>query len=90
MHDRILRGPYAGSTVRFGIDRIRVVSDDSVLAIVSGEVTIPAGPARGFVKTLATVLVTRDGPQWKIASFHNTKREATAADLAAQLLDAHA
>ena len=90
LHDRIFKGPYAGSTVRFSIDSVRLMSGDSVLAIVPGEVRIPAGPASGSVKTVATVLVSRDGAEWKIASFHNTKRESTAAELTTMLLDAQA
>ena len=90
LHDKIFKGPYAGSTVRFSIDAVRTVSDDSVMAIVPGELQIPAGPARGTVKTVATVLVSRDGPEWKIATFHNTKRESTAPELTTILLDAQA
>ncbi len=90
LHDRLFKGPYAGSTVRFSIDNLRPISADALLAIVPGDVQIPAGPARGSVKTVATVLVTRDGNEWKIASFHNTKRESTPADLTAILVDAHA
>jgi uncharacterized protein (TIGR02246 family) len=90
LHDRIFKGPYAGSTVRFSVDSVRRISGDAVLAIVPGEVQIPAGPARGSVITVATVLVARDGADWKIASFHNTKRESTAADLTSTLIAAHA
>jgi uncharacterized protein (TIGR02246 family) len=90
LHDKIFKGPYAGSTVRFSIDRIRIVSEDWVLAIVPGNVDIPDGPARGRVTTVATVLLKREGAQWSIASFHNTRRESTVADLSTRLLDAHA
>ena len=88
LHEKIFKGPYLGSNVRFSIDRVRPISEDAVLAIVPGDLQIPAGPARGSVETVATVLVTRDGAEWKIASFHNTKRESTAAELSAILLDA--
>jgi uncharacterized protein (TIGR02246 family) len=88
MHDKIDRGPYAGSTLRFTLQHLRVLSNDSVLAIVPGELQIPAGPVKGTVRTVATMLFVQCEGDWLIASFQNTKREATAPDHTATMLDA--
>ncbi len=80
MHEKILKGPYAGSTVTFSIEQVRPVSPDAVLAIVPGELQIPSGPVQGVVRTVATALFVREGPEWFVASFQNTRREATQAN----------
>jgi hypothetical protein len=64
-----------------------VLSNDSVLAIVPGELQIPAGPVKGTVRTVATLLFVQWEGDWLIASFQNTKREATALDHTATMLD---
>lgn len=87
MHDKIYRGPYAGSTLRFTLEHMRVLSDGSVLAIVPGELHIPAGPVKGTLRTVATMLFVQWEGGWLVASFQNTKREATAADHTATMLD---
>ena len=88
VHQKIFKGPYKDSTLKFTVDRLRVLADDAVLAIVPGELRIPAGPVKGVVRTIATMLVVRRGDAWLLASFQNTKREATAADHTATMLDA--
>ena len=81
VHEKILHGPYAGSTLEFTIERVRVLSADAVLALVPGHLQIPAGPVKGVLRTIATVLFVREGSEWLVASFQNTKQEATAANL---------
>lgn len=80
MHEKILTGPYAESTLTFSIEHVRPVSPDAVLAIVPGELQIPSGPVQGLVRTVATVLFVREGPEWYVASFQNTRREAAQAN----------
>ena len=77
LHDKIFKGPYLDSTLAFSVDKVRPLSNDAVLAIVPGELQIPSGPVQGVVKTVATVLFVRDGSEWRVASFQNTRREAT-------------
>jgi uncharacterized protein (TIGR02246 family) len=80
LHEKILKGPYAGSTLTFSIEHVRPVSPDAVLAIVPGELQVPSGPVQGLVRTIATVLFVREGAEWYVASFQNTRREATQAN----------
>lgn len=79
-HQTVLRGPYAGSTLRFSVERVRVLSDATIVAIVPGELRIPAGPAAGLVRTVATMLFVRRAGGWELASFHTTRRESTQPD----------
>ncbi len=77
LHETIFKGPFAGSTLEFSIEHVRVVSNDAVVAIVPGDLEIPSGPVKGHLKTVATALFVREGSEWHVASFQNTKREAT-------------
>ena len=88
IHEKIFKGPYANSTLKFTVEHARALSDDRVLAIVGGELQIPAGPVKGIVRTVATALFERKNREWLLANFHNTKREATQADHTAVMLDA--
>jgi uncharacterized protein (TIGR02246 family) len=90
LHETTFKGPFAGSTLEFSIEHVRVVSPDAILAVVPGELDIPAGPVKGHVKTVATMLLVRDGSAWRAASFQNTKREATAANYTAAMLETFA
>lgn len=87
MHDKIFKGPYLDSTLAFSVDKVRPISNDAVLAIVPGELQIPSGPVQGVVRTVATVLFVRDGSEWRVASFQNTRREATQQNHAAIMRD---
>jgi uncharacterized protein (TIGR02246 family) len=87
-HERIFHGPYAGSALEFSIEHVRVLSPNLVLAIVLGTLQIPSGPVQGVVKTIATMLFVRADSEWRVASFQNTKREATAPNHSAIMLDA--
>lgn len=80
IHEKLFKGPYAGSTLTFSIEHVRPVSPDAVLAIVPGELQIPSGPVQGLVRTVATALFVREGAEWYVASFQNTRREATQAN----------
>jgi uncharacterized protein (TIGR02246 family) len=77
MHEKILKGPYARSTLAFSLEHERTLTPDAILAIVSGELQVPSGPVQGLVRTVATVLFVREDGEWRVASFQNTKREAT-------------
>ena len=77
LHETIFQGPFADSTLTFSIEDIRIVSDDAIVAIVPGEMDIPAGPVKGHLSTVATMLFIHEDASWRLASFHNTKREST-------------
>jgi uncharacterized protein (TIGR02246 family) len=76
VHDKIFKSIYAESTVRFTPLTARILTDDMVLVIVSSQVEVPSGPRQGIIHAIATVLMQRIESQWRIASLHNTKREA--------------
>ncbi len=80
LHDKIFRGPYKDSTVAFTIASVRAISPNAVLAIAPSQIDIPSGPVKGIVLAVASVLLVRNGDGWKLANFHNTRREATEAD----------
>jgi uncharacterized protein (TIGR02246 family) len=80
LHEKIFRGPYRDSSVTFTIERLRPITKDAVIAIVPSRIDAPSGPVQGIVLSIATVLLVRDSGVWKVANFHNTRREATQAD----------
>jgi uncharacterized protein (TIGR02246 family) len=88
LHDKIFRGPYAGSTVAFTIESVRPVSPRSLIVIAPARVDIPAGAVQGMVSTIASVLFVQEPDGWKIASFHNTRREASQSNHGAVMRDA--
>ena len=88
LHNKIFTGPYKDSTVTFTIESVRSIAPNAVLVIAPGRVDVPAGPVKGIVSAVASILLMRDGDRWKIANFHNTRREATQADHLAIMRDA--
>ena len=80
LHEKIFHGPYQGSTVAFTIESVRAIAPDTVLAIVPSRIDAPTGPVKGTVLSIASILLVRDGERWKLANFHNTRREATERD----------
>ncbi len=64
-----------------------MLSEDKLLALVASEFKFRK-PVKGIFRTIATVLIVRDQNDWLVASFHNTKREATQANHTAIMLDA--
>jgi len=80
LHERIFRGPYKGSTVAFTIESVRTISPTAALVIAPSRIDLPSGPVKGIVLSIASILFVRDDDHWKLANFHNTRREATEAD----------
>jgi uncharacterized protein (TIGR02246 family) len=71
-HAEIFRTIYAGSTVRYRVDTARMLRSDVGLAHVLATLTVPAGPMAGSHDALYSMVLLRDGGEWRIASFHNT------------------
>lgn len=71
-HDEILRTVYAGSEVRYRLETARLLRPDVGLAHVHATLTAPAGPMAGTHQALYSMVLTREGGEWQIASFHNT------------------
>ena len=88
LHEKIFRGPYKDSTVEFTIQSIRFISPGASLVIAPSRLDVPSGPVKGIVLSIASILFVRDDDCWKVANFHNTRREATQADHLAIMRDA--
>jgi uncharacterized protein (TIGR02246 family) len=88
LHEKIFRGPYKDSTVDFTIQSVRFISPGASLAIAPSRIDIPSGPVKGIVLSIASILFVRDDERWRLANFHNTRREATQSDHLAIMRDA--
>jgi uncharacterized protein (TIGR02246 family) len=71
-HDEIFRTVYAGSEVRYRVERARLLRPDVALVHMHGALTIPTGPMAGEHEARPSMVLTREGGEWRIASFHNT------------------
>jgi uncharacterized protein (TIGR02246 family) len=74
-HQMIFDSVYSGSRNHFHVAKIRRLSDDVMVAHVAAELHVPHGPMSGDLKTLATAVLVRDGADWKIVSFQNTREQ---------------
>ena len=71
-HDGIFQSVYRGSTIRYELIRARQLSGDVILVHSTAALDVPAGPAAGRSRAIQTLVLTRAGDAWRIASFHNT------------------
>jgi len=71
-HDEIFRTVYAGSEVRYRVESARLLRPDVALVHLHGSLAIPAGPMAGEHQARPSMVLTREGGEWRIASFHNT------------------
>jgi uncharacterized protein (TIGR02246 family) len=71
-HDEIFRSIYAGSTVRYRVETARLLRPDVALVHMHGTLVIPAGPMEGTHEARPSLVLARDGGEWRIESFHNT------------------
>jgi uncharacterized protein (TIGR02246 family) len=75
-HEGIFRSIYAGSTVRYEIEGARLLRDGVALVHLHATLRVPAGPMAGEHEARPSMVLTRDGGAWRIASFHNTVIQA--------------
>lgn len=71
-HEFILRTHYAGSTVRYTPETVRLLRPGVALAHVHAELSVPHGPMAGGHQARYSMVLTGEGGRWQIASFHNT------------------
>ena len=71
-HEQIFRTVYAGSTVRYAVEAARLLRPDVALVHVQAGLDVPGGPMAGHHPARYSMVLTRDGGEWRIASFHNT------------------
>lgn len=64
---------FKGSTHRSRkLEMARFLSPDTILALSSNEVAVPAGPLAPVSKNRQTFILTRSGETWRIRHWHNT------------------
>lgn len=64
---------YKGSTHRSRrLEAARYLGPDTILALSSNEISVPAGPLAPVSKNRQTFILTRNGDTWRIRHWHNT------------------
>ena len=71
-HSAIFRTVYAGSTNAYTVEAVRALRPDVALVHVRSVLDTPGGPLAGRHSARVSMVLTRDGGGWRIASFHNT------------------
>lgn len=71
-HDAIFASIYKASRITYAVVDARHLSDDVILGHARSTLVAPSGPLAGTHVALASVVLLRSGPQWKIAAFHNS------------------
>jgi len=71
-HNAIFRTVYAGSRLAYTVLRARYLTMDVALMHLDARLRIPSGPMVGEKHSIPSLVLTRTGDHWKIASFHNT------------------
>jgi len=71
-HAAIFRTIYAGSTNRYTIETVRLLSPDTALVHVQAALDVPMGPLSGKHSALFSAVLVRSSEGWLVASFHNT------------------
>lgn len=74
LHAGLFEGPLYGTRLEGEIESVRFLTDDVAVAHMTGSVVFAwqAGIPRGRLSRNTWVL-HRDGGEWKIAAFHNTR-----------------
>lgn len=71
-HRGIFASIYRGSRLRYEVTGARELGDGVILAHSTGEIEAPSGPLAGKHRATQSLVLVRDGSEWRIASFHNT------------------
>ena len=71
-HTGIFRTIYAGSVNRYATEAMRLLRPDVALVHVRATLDCPTGPLQGRHTSLFSMVLVRDGAEWRIATFHNT------------------
>lgn len=71
-HQGIFDGPYRGSRIAYTVTDARALAPDVILAHSTGHLSAPSGPMAGENDATQTLVLVREGGEWRIAAFHNT------------------
>ena len=72
-HARIFATIYRNSVIVFQAVTARALASEVIHAVISAQLDVREGPMAGVVRTLMNVVLVRDGADWRIAAFHNTR-----------------
>jgi uncharacterized protein (TIGR02246 family) len=71
-HQAIFDSIYKGSSANYKLIQARELSDDVILAHATALLKVPSGPLAGEHNAVQSLVLVREGDEWKIAGFHNT------------------
>lgn len=71
-HQAIFDSIYKGSSANYKLMQARELSGDTILAHTTGVLRAPSGPLAGEHSSVQSLVLVREGEEWKIAGFHNT------------------
>ena len=71
-HQGIFDTIYRGSTVRYQVDRARVLAPGCVVVHATSTLDAPAGPLRGTNRSRMTAVLIEEQGEWKATAFQNT------------------
>ncbi|HEX8693198.1 MAG TPA: SgcJ/EcaC family oxidoreductase [Longimicrobium sp.] len=71
-HRGIFASIYRGSRIRYEVTHARELADGVILAHSTGELEASSGPMAGRHRATQSLVLVRDGSEWRIAAFHNT------------------
>ena len=71
-HQAILDSIYKGSSTNYKLIQARELLDDVILAHAMGVLRAPSGPLAGEHSAVQSLVLVREGEEWKITGFHNT------------------
>jgi len=75
-HQRIFDGIYRDSRNVFSVSKTREAGGGVVIALIEAHLHCPQGPMAGDNDAIATAVLRREPAGWRIASFHNTLKQA--------------
>lgn len=73
-HRMLFEGPLKGSRMGEGESRIRMLSPDVALAVVTGGTSLDGGEVPSDRESIVTFTAVREEGRWRFASFQNTRR----------------
>jgi uncharacterized protein (TIGR02246 family) len=71
-HHAIFNSIYKDSRASYELLRARALADGVILAQARSDLSAPSGPLAGEHSSVSTLVLVRDGKDWRIAGFHNT------------------
>ncbi len=71
-HQAIFDSVYKGSSIDYELMQAKELIDGVIVAHSTGVLRVPSGPLAGERSAVQSLVLVREGGEWKIAGFHNT------------------